>query len=167
MFAAPMPKRWLTTFTSSGCETNLGTGSAPFCPGATAIAVENAGDMVRSEVVVEIVVDLNGGRPAARSDALDLFEGEQSVRRHALVANAQFFLKSLVEVVSPAQHAADVRAYLHVVSSRRLESQHRVIAGHISYIELSNADALRHFGDHGVGEIANLVLRIEQHGHQR
>src|ERR1700691_2635157 len=123
MLAAPMPKRLLTTFTSSGCETSLGMGAVPLRSGAAAIAVENAGDVVSGEVVMEIVIHLDGRPPAAGADAFDFFEREQSILGHALVPDAEFFLEALIKVISAAQHATDVGAYLHVVFAGRLEAQ--------------------------------------------
>ena len=107
------------------------------------------------------------GRPAAGADALDFFEREEAVGRDALVADAELFLKALVDVIGAAQHATDVGADLHVVFAGRLEAQHGVVGGDVAHFEFRDADALGHFGDHRVGEIADLVLRVEQHGNQR
>ena len=70
-------------------------------------------------------------------------------------------------IVGAAQHATDIGADLDVVSAGGLEAQHGVVGGHVADFEFGDADALRDFGDHRVGEIADLVLRIEQHGNQR
>ncbi len=40
-----------------------------------------ASTLLGGEVVVEVVVDLHGGSPAAGADALDLFERKDAVRR--------------------------------------------------------------------------------------
>src|SRR5580658_4275772 len=164
MLAAPMPKRLLTTFTSSGWETSLGIGSVPFCLPLHlclgAIGFQNAGYMLRGEVVVKVVVHLYGRSPAAGADALDFFKGKETVGGDALVPNAQLFLKALVKIVGAAQHAADVGADLHVVFARRLEAQHRVVRGHVTHLKFGNADPLGYFRNHRVGEIADLILRV-------
>ena len=67
----------------------------------SAIAGQNAGHAVGRQIVMEVVVDLNRRRPAAGADALDFFEREDAVGRHALVADAQLFLEALVNVVPP------------------------------------------------------------------
>src|SRR3569833_1061692 len=99
MSAAPWPKRLETTFTSSGWETSLGILRAlEFLT----ILGKDARDAVGREIVVEVVVDLNGRSPAASADALDLFEGEDSIRRNAYVADAKLILEFLVDVVCVA-----------------------------------------------------------------
>ena len=91
---------------------------------------------------MEVVVDLDGRRPAAGADALDLFEREEAVGRDALVADAELVLEALEDLVAAAQHAADVGADLHVVLAGRLEAQHGVVGGHVAHVELGDADAL-------------------------
>ena len=123
--------------------------------------------MLGRQLVVEVVVHLDGRSPAACADALDLFKRKDAVGGDALVSDAKLFLEALVDFVSAAQHATDVGADLHVVFAGRLEAQHRVVGGHVAHFEFGDADALGHFGDHRIGEIADFVLRIEQHGNQR
>ena len=95
------------------------------------------------QLVVEVVVDLDGRRPAAGADALDLFEREEAVGCDAFVADAELFLEALVDVVSAAQHATDIGADLNVVFAGGLEAQHGVVGGHVAHVELGDADALR------------------------
>jgi hypothetical protein len=58
--------------------------------------------MIGIELVVKIVVDLDGRRPATCADALNLFEREDTVSGDALVADAELFLESLENLVSAA-----------------------------------------------------------------
>ena len=74
--------------------------------------------------------------------------------------------ETVEDVVAAAQHAADVGADLDVVFADGLEMQHGVVTGDIAHVELGDADAPGHFGNDRVGEIADFVLRIEQHGDQ-
>src|SRR3569833_3148585 len=112
---------------------------------------------------MEVVVHLNGGCPAAGADALDFFKGENSVRGYTFMADAELFLELLKKIVSAAQHAANVGADLHVVFAGGLETQHRVIGCHVADVELGDTDAMGDLGNYGVGEIADFVLRVEQH----
>src|ERR1035438_116797 len=100
--AAPLPKRRVTILTSSGWETSLGIVRLPFGLDSAAIRRHNAGYMTGRQLVVEVVVYLDGRRPAASADALDLFEGKDAVRSHSLVSNAQLLLEAFVEVVGAA-----------------------------------------------------------------
>src|ERR1035438_9302378 len=97
MLAAPWPKRLLTSLTSSGWETSLGMGAAPFLAGTAAIAGQNAGHMLGRELVVEVVVDLDGRSPAAGADALDFLQREEAVGGDAFMADAELLLKALVQ----------------------------------------------------------------------
>src|SRR5580698_783485 len=128
MLAAPWPKRRVTIFTSSGCETSLGIGHLS----SIAIALKNAGHVIGSQVIVEVVVDLDGGGPAAGADAFHFFKREDAVCGHALVAHAELFLEALEERIRPAQHAAYVGAHLDVEFTCRLKAQHRVVGGHVA-----------------------------------
>src|SRR5260370_24852673 len=161
MLAAPWPKRRVTIFTSSGWETSLGIfllvlDSRP-------VLVKNSGNVVRAQIVMECVIHLDGRRPAAHSDALDFFERKNAVGRDSLVPDAQLFLETLVQVVSPTQHAADIGANLHVEFARRLESQHGIVAGDVAYFEGGDRKLLSDFFNHRIGEVADLIVPIEQH----
>ncbi len=115
------------------------------------IPVENFGHALRCQIIVKVVVHLDGRSPAAGADAFYFFEREDAVGGHALVPDAKLFLEFLVDLVSATQHATDIGADLHVEFACRFEAQHRVVGGHIADIEFGDADALRHFGDHCVG----------------
>jgi hypothetical protein len=116
---------------------------------------------------VEVVVDLNGRGPAAGADALNLFEREEAVGRNAIGADAELFAEALVDFVGAAQHATDVGADLNVVFAGGLEAEHGVVGGDVAHFKLGDADAAGNLGDDRVGEIANFVLRVEQHGNER
>src|SRR5216684_2462477 len=127
MSAAPWPNRLVTIFTSSGCDTSLGMGGSPFSAGIglslSAIAVENARNTLRRQVIVEVVIHLDGRGPSACPDAFHLFEREHAVRSDALVAHAQLFLEALIEIVGAAKHATDIGADLDVELARGLEAE--------------------------------------------
>src|ERR1700739_623647 len=125
IFAAPCPKRFETTFTSSGCETSLGIFRRPFCACTAAVVGEDFRYALSCQIIMKIVVHLDCGSPATCADAFHFFEREDTIRRYAFVSNTEFFLKLLVYVVSAAQHATDVGADLHIELARRLEAQHR------------------------------------------
>src|ERR1700738_1702329 len=151
MSAAPWPNLFVTILTSSGGGTSLGMSRASISAGIglnlSTIAVENARNAIRCQLVMEVVVHLDGRRPAAGANAFHLFERENAVRSHALMPHAQLLLESLVEVVGAAQHATDIGADLDVVLARRLEAQHGVVAGHVAYFEFGQAQSvgdLRH-----------------------
>src|SRR5580698_5755414 len=162
MSVAPMPKRLEITLTSSGWETSLGIRllSLFFSP----VGIQDLVDLVVGEVVVEVVVYLNGRSPAADADAFDFFKREEAVGGDTFVADAELILQVFEEIVAAAQHAADVGADLYVVLAGGLEAQHGIVAGHVADVERRDADARGDFFDQGVGEISDLVLGVEQHG---
>src|SRR4051812_24533452 len=114
--AAPMPKRFVTIFTSSGWETSLGIAFL-----VLAIFGENNRHIVRLELIVKRVIHLDSGRPATRPDALHFFEREHAVRSNPLVPDAKFLLEPFVQLVRAAQHATNIGAHLHVEFAGRLE----------------------------------------------
>src|SRR5579863_3099547 len=125
IFAAPWPNRLVTIFTSSGWETSLGMFFLIFLVlDLHPVLGKDSGYILRRELIVERVVYLDGRRPAAHPDALHFFQGEHPVRRDSLVPDSQFLLEPLIQVVRPAQHAADIGAHLHIEFSCRLEAQH-------------------------------------------
>src|SRR5579859_1148580 len=98
MSVAPMPKRLEMILTSSGWDTSLGICGRFLC----SVAGQYFVYLVVGEVVVEVVVYLNGRGPAADADALDFFEREETVGSDAFVADAEFFFEVFEEVVSAA-----------------------------------------------------------------
>jgi hypothetical protein len=130
------------------------------------VLAEDAGDGVGGKVVVEVVVDLDGGRPAAGPDAFNFFDGEEAVGSDAFGMNSQLFLKAVIYVVCATQHATDIGADLDIEFAGGLEAKHGVVAGYVSDFKLSDADALGDFRDDGVGEVADFVLRVEEHGNE-
>ncbi len=123
--------------------------------------------MIGLQLVVKVVVDLNGRRPATGADALDFFEREEAVGGDTLGTDAELLLETFVDLVGAAQHATDIGADLDVVFAGGLEAEHGVVGGDVAYFKLGNADALGDLGDDCVGEVADLVLRVEQHGDER
>src|ERR1700733_1832524 len=119
------------------------------------------------QVVVEVVVHLNGRRPAAGSDALDFFQREDAVRRGLFVTDAEPVLAMREHLIAAAQHAGDVSADLHVEFAMRFGMQQGVVADDVAYIEFGDLDAPRDLGDHCVGNGADLILRVKQHRDER
>src|SRR4051794_35858292 len=165
IFVAPMPKRFVTIFTSSGCDTSLGI--VFLVLNLLSILIQDRRHIVRLQLIVKRVIHLDGRCPAARPDAFHFFEREHAVWRNSLVTDAELLLKSLIQLVRPAQHATDVGAHLHVEFARGLESQHGVISRDVAHFERGDREPGRDFIDHWVGKVADLILRIEQHGNQR
>ena len=116
------------------------------------------------QVVVELVVDLDGGRPAAGADALDFLKREETVTGDLFVADAEGGLAVVEDLVAAAQHAGDVGADLHVVFAGGLGAEHGVVGEHVADIELEDVDAGGNLVDDGFGDVADLILRVEQHG---
>src|ERR1700687_1612532 len=106
IFAAPCPKRFETIFTSSGCETSLGIFRCPSCIRAAFICGQDLRYVLRRQVVVEVVIDLDCRCPAAGADAFNFFEREDAVRSYTFVPDAELFLEFFVDIVSAAEHAA-------------------------------------------------------------
>src|SRR6185503_18352894 len=117
------------------------------------VSIQDFGNGFGSQTVVEVVVDLDGRRPAACANAFHFFERKRSVGSHAFMSNSKLVLEALVNIVSSAQHATDVGADLDVVLAGRLEAEHRVIGSYISNVEFGNPDAVGNFRNHGVGKI--------------
>ena len=134
---------------------------------AVAVGFDDLVDLDGGEIVVEVVVDLHGGGPAAGADALDFFQRKGAVGSDSFMADAELGLAVIEDLVATAQHAGDVGADLQVVLAGWLGAQHGVVRKHVAYVQLKNADALGDLGDDGVGDIADLILRVEQHGHER
>src|SRR5579863_3430818 len=173
ILVAPMPKRREMILTSSGWETSLGIFPlvrkqilGAFLD-SLGISAENARHEIGLKLVVKFVVDLNGGRPAAGADTFDLLEREEAVRGDAIGADVKLFAEAFVDLVGSAQHATDIGADLNVVFAGRLEAKHGVVGGDVAHLKLGDADAAGNLGNDRVREIADLVLRVEQHGNQR
>src|ERR1017187_4928636 len=160
MFAAPSPKRRETILTSSGCETSLGIVRLRCFLDPATIAVEDSGHQFRCQLVKKVVIDLDGGRPAAGSDALHFLKRKNAVRCHAFMPDAKLFLEPLVDIVGSEQHATDVGADLDIEFACRLEAEHGVVRGHIADVERCDPYAPGNFGDYRVREIAHFILRI-------
>src|SRR5208282_3402626 len=136
--AAPCPKRRVTIFTSSGCETSLGMGTCPFrfC----SIIGQKTGHLFGTQIVVKGVVDLDRRRPATGTDTLHFLKRKQPILCDPLVPNAQLFLEPVKQIVGASQHTADVGTDLHVVFAHSLEPKHGVVSGYVAHIELRDAD---------------------------
>jgi len=106
------------------------------------IDIMKVSDLRGGEILVEVVVDLDGGSPAAGADAFDLFQRKDAVSGRLFVSDAKLVLAVAENLVAAAQHAGDVGADLHVVLARRLGAQHGVVAEDVAHIELKQIEAL-------------------------
>src|SRR5579859_7501987 len=170
MSVAPLPKRYEITLTSSGWETRYAMAFSGCLDGQFAagpIVGEDFVHRVRGQVFVKVVVDLNGGSPAAGSNALYFFQRKKLVRRGFFVANAQLLLAVCQQLIAATQHATDIGAYLYMILAQRLGMEQGVVAENVMHIELRDPNAGGHFADHGIREITDLVLGIEEHGNER
>src|SRR5258707_7008316 len=108
MSAAPLPKRWETILTSSGCETKSAILRLLFR--VLNATIQHHVHLFRGQVLMKIVVHLHCRRPTARADALNFFQRENAVWRGLLVADAQPLFAVLIKLFSAAQHAGDIGA---------------------------------------------------------
>src|SRR6185503_9679917 len=112
---------------------------------------------------MKVIIDLYCWRPTARADALHFFKRKHSVRRGLLVADAKFVFAMFKKLIRTAQHAADVRAHLHVEFTRRFRPQHGVIADHVPYFELGESSLFGQMSNHFIADESNLILAVEEH----
>src|SRR6187402_787396 len=70
------------------------------------------------------------------------------------------------KIVPTHQHAGDVGADLYVVLARWLGPQHGVVRKHAADVQFQKVKPLRDLRYHRVRDIADLILRVEQHRHQ-
>ena len=80
------------------------------------------------------------------------------------MADAEGVLAVVEEFKAAAEHAGDVGADLHVIFSCGVRAQHGVIAEDVADVELEEVEALGYLGDYSVLDVADFVLRVEQHG---
>ncbi len=90
-----------------------------------------------------------------------------AVGRDLLVADAELGLAVVEDLVAAAQHAGDVGADLDVVLAGGLGAQHGVVAEDGADVEVEEVEALGDLLDDGLGDVADLILRVEQHGDER
>src|SRR6266849_3626741 len=129
--------------------------------------LNDAVELARREVFVEVVIHLHRRRAGAGADAFDFFERKNPVRGRFLVADYQPFLRAVQKFISTLQHTRHVRANLHVVLAHRLPAQHRVVRQSLFNLHVIKVQALPDFRDHLVADAAIFILRIHQHGNQR
>ncbi len=121
----------------------------------------------RSEVFVEIVIDLNGRRAGAGADTFYFFQRKDAVLGDFLVAHFQAFFGALENIVTATQHASDVGADLDVMLAHRLAMQHRVVGERLFDLNGAEIEASGNFRDHFVADETEFVLRVQQHRDQR
>src|SRR6266852_4690875 len=121
----------------------------------------------RSDVLVEIVIDLHGGRASAGAEAFDFLEGEDAVGGGFLVAEFKAFFGVLEKFGATAQHAGDIGADLDVMFAHGLAAQHGVIGEGFLDLHMIQIEAGGNFGDQFVGDVAEFVLAVNQHGDER
>src|SRR5664279_1714535 len=147
---APLPKRLESTGTTSGWETRYAIFELllSFQWRVGPVLLEHLVEFVRRQILIEVVVHLCGWAPTAGSNALHLFQRKQPVRRGLLILNSQLLLAMGEDLVRTPQHAADIRAHLHVIFPHGMHAQQRVVARHIPHIQFRDAHPRRHFCDY-------------------
>src|SRR5436190_6284426 len=84
-------------------------------------------DRVGRQVVVVTVVEPHHRRELASAEALDLFEAEESIRRHLVRApDSDRLLDVVDDLARAAQRAAEVRAHIEAVLAHWIEVKQRV-----------------------------------------
>src|SRR5437899_1786443 len=78
------------------------------------ILVKHFVHLLRRQVLMKIVVDLDRWRPTAGANALDFFQRKQPVGGGAFVSHAEFLLAMLQQFFTTAEQAGDIRANLDV-----------------------------------------------------
>src|SRR6202022_2317981 len=129
--------------------------------------LENLRSAFRREIFVKIIVHLHCRRTRAGPNAFYFLERENAVRGGLLVADFELLLNELIQLIPAAQHAGNVCADLHVIFSRALTAQHRVIPHRLGDLQRIQVKAARDRCNHVLGDVTELVLRVKQHGNQR
>src|SRR5579885_830411 len=92
-------------------------------------------ESLRTDFVMEVVIHLHGRSPGAGADALDFFQGEQTVGSCFPVSNPQLFASMLKQFFAAAQHARDVGANLQMKSPSRFLPQHGIIRDSLFHLQ--------------------------------
>jgi hypothetical protein len=85
----------------------------------------------------------------------------------SLWPDLELFLHEFVELIAAAQHAGHIRADLNVKFPCPMAAQHRVILHRFGDLQSIQIEAARDFADHVIADVAELILRVQQHGDQR
>src|SRR5947209_8685923 len=80
------------------------------------------------------------------------------------MADAKLLLTMVKQFLSAAQHAGNIGTHLHVVLAQRLGAQHGVVADHVAHLQLGQINFPCDVCNRRVREIAQLILRVKQHG---
>src|SRR5580692_963847 len=110
---------------------------------SSSIFVQDLVDLLRGQILVEVIIHLYSRSPTACPDALDFLQREYAVRRRAFVSDAQPRLAVIEKLLTTAQHARDVGANLDVEFAARFRGQHGVVADYVAYLEVGQIQALR------------------------
>src|SRR5205807_7583955 len=92
------------------------------------IFVQNLVHLLRCQVLVKVVIDLDRWRPAACANTFNFFKRKHSVWSCAFMSDAEFLLTMLQQFFSTAEQACDICANLHVEFATPLGRTHRAIA---------------------------------------
>src|SRR5579864_2247379 len=163
MSVAPLPKRLETILTSSGWEVRS---AIELLSSTLAILLDHRVHLLIGQILVKVVIHLNGRRPTASADTLNFLQRKNAVGRSLFVPDSQFLFAVFQNLFSAPQHAGDVGAYLYVILANRLGVQHGVVADHVANFQLGQLRFLRQMSNHVVADVANLILAVEKHGNQ-
>src|SRR5450631_1187076 len=127
--------------------------------------VEKRIDRVRSEVLVEVMVDLHGRGPATGAQAFDgALPGERAIGGGAAGWTGKAPLDVADDVVRAAQGAADVHTDQHVMRARRLLEVHGVERADRLHLAGREVQDLGHLGHPLDGQETLLVLHRPEAG---
>src|SRR6266567_1285723 len=129
--------------------------------------LNDAVELERRKVFVEIVVDLHGRCARTGADTLHFLQRENAILRRFLVSNLQPLLCTVQNLVPALQHARHVGANLHMMLAPRLAVQHRIVGQRLFDLHVVQVQPPPDLRDHFIADAAVLILRVHQHGNQR
>src|SRR5262249_34639285 len=129
--------------------------------------LDDAIELQRGDVFIKVVIHLDGRGTGASADAFHFFQGEDAVLSDFLVADFEALFGVLQQLCTAAQHTGDIGADLHVVLADGFAVQHRVVSQGLLDLHVVEVEAPRDFGDQLIGDMAEFVLAIHQHGNKR
>src|SRR5438105_4779837 len=138
-----------------------------FYENVTPLKFDDAVELQRRHVFVEVVIHLHGRSAGARADALDFFERKHAVLGGLFVVDLQPLLRALEHLVAALEHARHIGADLYVMPAHRLAPQHRVVRQCFLDLHVVQVQPPCDFRDHFVADVAKFILRVHQHGDQR
>ena len=128
--------------------------------------LDDAIELRRREVFVEIVVDLHRRRAGTSADAFNFFQRKDAVLGGLFVPDFEPLFGLLKNVVAATKHARDVGADLHVMFAHGLAAQHRIVRESFFDLDSAKFESVSNFRDHFITDKAKFVLRVHHHRYQ-